>query len=113
MDEISIDQALQELDTTLADLLRQSKTLPLSQHSNGIGCHHHWNPTAKTFSYHTHVVVPKIKSTAIEMLSTSWGRYLSCRRPVMCFRLTRQACTGITFVLPAELACYPACLIVG
>ena len=26
MDEISIDQALQELDTTLADLLRQSKT---------------------------------------------------------------------------------------
>lgn len=69
MDEISVNQALQELDTTLADLLRQSKTLALSDNASGISCRHYWNPTAKTFSYHTHVVVPNIKSTAIKMLS--------------------------------------------
>jgi hypothetical protein len=69
MDEISVNQALQELDTTLADLLRQSKTLALSDNASGISCHHYWNPTAKTFSYHTHVVVPNIASTAIGVLS--------------------------------------------
>jgi len=69
MDAISVNQALQELQTTLADLLRHSKTLALSDNANGISCQHYWNPTAKTFSYHTHVVVPNIKSTAIKMLS--------------------------------------------
>ena len=69
MDEISINQALHELDTTLADLLQQPKTLSLSEHASGISCRHHWNPVAKTFSYHTHVVVPHINSTSLETLS--------------------------------------------
>jgi len=69
MDEIPIDQALQELQSTLAVLLRQCKTLPLSANSSGITCRHYWNPTARTFTYHTQVVVPDIKSTTIKMLS--------------------------------------------
>jgi hypothetical protein len=69
MDEISINQALQELDTTLLELLRQSKTLPLSKDSSDISCRHHWNPMAKTYTYHTHVVVPDISSTSLATLS--------------------------------------------
>jgi hypothetical protein len=47
MDEIAIHQALQELDTTLADLLRQSKMLPKNENSSAIDYHHHWNPLRK------------------------------------------------------------------
>jgi Co/Zn/Cd efflux system component len=80
MDEISINQALQELDTTLADLLQQSKTLSLSEDSSGISCRHHWNPEAKTFSYHTHVVVPHIHSESLETLSHLFFNAYSLQR---------------------------------
>ncbi len=69
MDEIPIDQALQELHSTLEDLLRQCRTPPPAANHSGISCRHYWNPTARTFTYHTHVVVPDILSTKIEMLS--------------------------------------------
>jgi len=69
MNEISINQALQELETTLADLLQHSKTLSLSEHASAISPRHHWSPAAKTFTYHTHVVVPHIHSESVETLS--------------------------------------------
>jgi hypothetical protein len=69
MDEISINQCLQELDTTLADLLQQSKTLSIAEHSGGISCRNYWNHATKTFSYHTHVVVPDVESQSLETLS--------------------------------------------
>ncbi len=69
MDEISIHHALQELEITLADLLRQSNARRLSDNSSSISCHHYWNPMAKTFSYHTHVMVPDIAPTALATLS--------------------------------------------
>jgi len=80
MDEISINQALQELDTTLADLLSQSNTLSPSEHASGISCRHHWNPAAKTFSYHTHVVVPHINSESLETLSHLFFNAYSLQR---------------------------------
>jgi hypothetical protein len=69
MDETSLDQALQELDSTLADLLQQARTLQAIETAPGIRCHRHWNAAAKTFTYHTHVVVAGIKTPVIGQLS--------------------------------------------
>jgi hypothetical protein len=69
MDEISIQLALQELDTTLANLLHESTAIQAIETAGGISCRHRWNPAAGTFTYHTHVVVPHFKSKAMEMLS--------------------------------------------
>lgn len=70
MNETTVDNALQELELTLADLLQQSRTLQTLETASGIRCHRHWNPAAKTFTYHTHVVVEGIGATAVEHLST-------------------------------------------
>lgn len=69
MEETGIDTALQELETTLAELLRRSKELQVVETTSGIRCHRHWNPKAKTFTYHTHVVVAGIGASVIERLS--------------------------------------------
>jgi hypothetical protein len=69
MDETTVDGALQELDATLADLLQQSGTLQATETAPGIRCHRHWNAAAKTFTYHTHVVVPGIAASAVDLLS--------------------------------------------
>lgn len=69
MEETGIDTALQELETTLAQLLRRSKELQIVEATDGIRCHRYWNPEAKIFTYHTHVVVAGIGPSVIERLS--------------------------------------------
>ena len=69
MDEISIDDALQELHSTLDRLLRLSSTQHQLDEGNSISCRHHWNPLVGTYTYHTHVVVPNIAPTTLATLS--------------------------------------------
>ncbi len=80
MDEISIELALQELDSTLADLVRASGTVQAVETAAGISCRHYWNPAAKTFSYHTHVVVPHANRTSLETLSHLFFNAYSLQR---------------------------------
>ena len=70
MDETTVDSALQELASTLTDLMQQARTLQSQETTSGIRCHRRWNPAARTFTYHTHVVVPGIAAAAVEHLST-------------------------------------------
>lgn len=69
-DETTVAGALQELDATLAALLQQARTLQALETTPGIRCHRHWNSQAKTFTYHTHVVMAGIGAAAVEHLST-------------------------------------------
>ena len=80
MDEISIELALQELDSTLAHLEQASRAVQAAETAAGISCRHHWNPAAKTFSYHTHVVVPHANRTSLETLSHLFFNAYSLQR---------------------------------
>jgi hypothetical protein len=102
MDEISIKQALQELDATLAVLLAQSNTLSPAERTGGISCRHHWNRVAKTFSYHTHVVVPHIQKESIETLSHLFFNAYSLQRHGWYSQFVRGTNTPLPFIIDKE-----------
>lgn len=69
MSELSTDQALQELPTSLSWLTVQAKKIQQQERKPGISCYRLWNPSAQTYTYHTHVVVPGISPSALTQLS--------------------------------------------
>lgn len=69
MHDIAINEALQELQVNLPWLTIQSKKIQLLERKPGISCRRLWNPAAKTYTYHTHAVVPGIGPAALHQLS--------------------------------------------
>jgi hypothetical protein len=98
MDETTVASALQELDITLADLLQQARQLQALETKPGIRCHRHWNPAAKTFTYHTHVVVEGIAASAVEHLSTLFFNAYSLQQHGWYSQFSRGAMWPLAFM---------------
>jgi hypothetical protein len=94
--ELDIETALDELSGTLPVLEYLARCAEAGSHKNGVHITRLWNPLVKTYTYHTHVVVPGITADALERVTEQFFNAYALQKQVW----YSQFISGASYPLP-------------
>jgi hypothetical protein len=80
--ELSLDAALDELEATLPLLEYLARCAEAGSHKEGVHCARIWNTLVKTYTYHTHVVVPGINAAVLERVAEQFFNAYALQKQV-------------------------------
>jgi hypothetical protein len=97
---LDIESALDELSGTLPVLEYLARCAEAGSHKNGVHIARLWNPLVKTYTYHTHVVVPGITADVLERVSEQFFNAYALQKQVW----YSQFVGGASYPLPHATA---------
>jgi hypothetical protein len=94
--ELTLNAALLELDGTVPLLQYLAGQAEAGTHKEGVHCSRFWNPLVKTYTYHTHVVVPGINMAVLERVTEQFYNAYALQKQVW----YSQFVSGAAYPLP-------------